>query len=108
MTMLSFLGLFLLVLFGGIGLAAIPMDFFIGFKYRVKRISFERYREEKNALGEKAQLALAKAKDLQEKWKSSNGRPRGPRQRRQYNEFRAVRKRKENENKFSLFYYFSF
>jgi LMBR1 domain-containing protein 1 len=90
MTMLSFLGLFLVVLFGGIGISAIPMDFYIGYKYRPKKISFERYREEKNSLGEKAQVALSKAKDLQEKWKASNGRPRGPRQRRQYNEFRAV------------------
>ena len=44
----------------------------------------------KNKTGEKAKAALLKAKDLQEKWKTSGGRPRGGRQRRNYNEFRAV------------------
>jgi len=90
MTMMSFLGLFLLVLFGGIGFSSIPMDFFIGYKYRPKKISREKYVEEKNALLEKCQYALSKAKEYQQKWSVSNGRPRGQRQRRTYNEFRAI------------------
>lgn len=68
MTVMSFLGLVLLVVFGGVGLASIPIDFFLGYKYRPKRISFEKYREEKNKLG----LVLKRKKKKKNKDEKKN------------------------------------
>ncbi|CBZ50084.1 hypothetical protein NCLIV_005600 [Neospora caninum Liverpool] len=51
---MSFVGWFTFALFGGIGMAALPLDAFVGFRYRPRAISLSTFKEVRRQLGEKA------------------------------------------------------
>lgn len=88
-SMITFLGMFLFVLFGGIGLAALPIDLFYGWKNRPRPISFVKYSQEKLKIGERAKELMASGQRLQDKMNQHGGRPKSRKERREYNEFRA-------------------
>jgi len=56
MALLAFLGWFLFVLFGGMGLVALPWDLFNEWKYRPQPIPISQYAEEKVKLGKRASM----------------------------------------------------
>jgi len=89
-SMLTFLGLILFVVFGAIGLGALPMDLINSYRRRPKRISLQEYSQRKLAIGKEANSLVEKGKRLQDKWKVGGGRPSSRRDKRDYNEFRAV------------------
>ncbi|PFH33767.1 putative LMBR1 family region protein [Besnoitia besnoiti] len=69
---MSFVGWFTFALFGGIGLAALPLDAFYNFRYRPRAISLGAFKEIRRQLGEKAKKlrfigeALAQEEAVQE------------------------------------------
>jgi len=90
-SMLSFIGMFLFVVFGGIGLAALPMDLINGYRKRPKFISLQVYIERKLELGQRADALLSTGKKLNDKLaKNPGARPNGRSQRNEYNKFRAA------------------
>lgn len=58
MAMITFLGWFFFVLFGGIGLAALPLDLFSDFTNRPQRIDLEEFAKQKMVLNERATKLL--------------------------------------------------
>lgn len=70
----SFLGWFMFSVFGGIGLAALPIDLITAFRMRPKRIKLAEYTEKKKLIGQQAKvlieasnvLRIAKKKSLKE------------------------------------------
>ena len=52
--LISFVGWFLFVAFGGIGLAALPLDLFAEYRFRPKRIALDEYARQKVAIKERA------------------------------------------------------
>ena len=64
MAMISFVGWFFFVLFGGIGLAAMPMDLLVGFTKRPQPIDVQEYAKQKLLLNERAQKLLQIAGQL--------------------------------------------
>ena len=61
MAMISFVGWFFFVLFGGIGLAAMPMDLLVGFTKRPQPIDVQEYAKQKLLLNERARPQDAEA-----------------------------------------------
>lgn len=88
-SMVTFVGMFLFVIFGGIGLVALPMDLIHNFVNRPRFMKLDEYTARKVAIGERAKEIGEKGKRLQDKFKKSGGRPQGRRDRAQYNQFRA-------------------
>ena len=64
MAMISFVGWFFFVLFGGIGLAAMPMDLLVGFTKRPQPIDVQEYAKQKLLLNERAQKLLRERSEL--------------------------------------------
>ena len=64
MAMICFVGWFFFVLFGGIGLAAMPMDLLVGFTKRPQPIDVQEYAKQKLLLNERAQKLLQIAGQL--------------------------------------------
>jgi len=56
MALLAFLGWFLFVIFAGMGLPALPWDWFNEWRFRPKPIDLSKYAEEKRKIGERAQM----------------------------------------------------
>lgn len=88
-SLLTFIGMIFLTLFGGIGFAALPIDLLNGFRLRPKRIPFRIYAEEKVKIGLRSERLLEKGKKLKEKLNLTGGRAKGRRDRARYNEFRT-------------------
>lgn len=90
-SMLTFLGLLLFVCFGGIGLAALPIDLINSYRTRQKQMSLEEFTRAKLSLGEKATTLLAYGAKMQDKLKNRPGqRPRSSKERTQYRKFRTA------------------
>lgn len=90
-SMLTFLGLFLFVLFGSIGLAALPMDLINGFRFRPRPIGLQTYVRRKEAIGKRAATLLEAGKRLAAKLNLNPGtRPKGRKQKKDYNKYRAA------------------
>ena len=85
---LTFGGIFLFILFGGIGLTGIPMDLFSYFKNRPKLISKLIYDEEKKKISSRSKNLLQKGTNLKNDFGTS-GRPTSRRQKARYNEFKS-------------------
>jgi len=88
-SILTFIGVFLFILFGGIGMAALPIDLIQGFKYRPRYMTVEQYKQGKMKVSARVNALIEKGNKLKERWASSGGRPRSRRDRATYNEFRA-------------------
>jgi LMBR1 domain-containing protein 1 len=88
-SMLTFVGVFMFILFGGIGLAALPIDMIQGFKHRPQYITREKYLELKQQVGLRAALLMEKGGSLRDRLNVTGGRPRKRKDRRDYNKFRA-------------------
>ncbi|GAM23900.1 hypothetical protein SAMD00019534_070750 [Acytostelium subglobosum LB1] len=86
-TIVSFFGWFLFVIFGGIGIAALPMDMIGDFKNRPQRIPYDKYLERKTKIGDRATELVAIGKEIQSKL---SGGIMGRKDRRNYNRFRAA------------------
>ncbi|KYR01427.1 hypothetical protein DLAC_01911 [Tieghemostelium lacteum] len=87
-TMVSFGGWLLFIIFGGIGLAALPFDMITDFKNRPQRIPYDKYLERKKKLGERATDLVEIGKQLQTKM--SGGVISTRKDRRNYNRFRQA------------------
>jgi LMBR1 domain-containing protein 1 len=87
MAMITFLGWFFFVLFGGIGLAALPLDLISEFTNRPQRIDLEEFAKQKMVLNERA----AKLLEIGRKYKA-DGRQndRSQKNRRTYNKFKQA------------------
>jgi len=88
-SMLTFIGVFLFILFGGIGMSALPIDLINGFKYRPRYMTAEEYKQGKLKVSARVTSLIEKGSKLKDKWAASGGRPRSRRDRATYNEFRA-------------------
>jgi len=86
-SMLAFVGAFLLILFGGIGLAALPMDLINGFRKRPKRMSREDYEKKKIIVSKRATALLEKGNEMKQKYNRTGGRPRTRKDNREFNKF---------------------
>jgi len=89
-SMITFLGMFLFVVFGGIGLASLPMDLINGYRKRPKFINLQTYIARKMEIGKRADVLLSSGKKLNDKLAKNGGRPSGRSQRNEYNKFRAA------------------
>eukprot|EP00027_Filamoeba_sp_ATCC50430_P001449 CAMPEP_0168548398 /NCGR_PEP_ID=MMETSP0413-20121227/4536_1 /TAXON_ID=136452 /ORGANISM="Filamoeba nolandi, Strain NC-AS-23-1" /LENGTH=461 /DNA_ID=CAMNT_0008578691 /DNA_START=83 /DNA_END=1468 /DNA_ORIENTATION=+ len=89
-SMVTFVGMFLFVLFGGIGMVALPMDLINNFINRPKFMTLQEYTERKVVIGERAKDLNEQGKRLQDRFKKSGGRPQSRRDRAAYNQFRAT------------------
>lgn len=54
----SFIGWVLFSIFGGIGLASLPLDLLVDFKNRPKKIKLQEYTDKKKLVGEQAAVLL--------------------------------------------------
>lgn len=89
-SMICLVGTFFLVFFGGIGIAALPLDLINAYRKRAKRMKVEDYAAKKLIIGQRSGMLLAKGKELQKKIQRSGGsRPNNRRDQREYNKFRA-------------------
>lgn len=79
-SMLTFVGTFLLACFGGIGLTALPMDLINEFRFRPTQLTIEQYARAKLQYGERATKLLAIGQQLQEEQRSNSKRNRQARQ----------------------------
>eukprot|EP01118_Nematostelium_gracile_P010170 TRINITY_DN3485_c0_g1_i1.p1 TRINITY_DN3485_c0_g1~~TRINITY_DN3485_c0_g1_i1.p1 ORF type:complete len:488 (-),score=119.73 TRINITY_DN3485_c0_g1_i1:108-1571(-) len=90
-SVLTFVGMFLFVIFGAIGLAALPMDLINAFRKRPRFIDLKTYIERKIEIGIRAQALAAAGRKLNDKMaKNPGGRPKGRAQNREFNKFRAA------------------
>jgi len=89
-SMLAFVGAFLLILFGGIGLAALPMDLINGFRKRPKRMSREDYEKKKAIVSKRALALLEKGNEMKQKYNRSGGRPKSRKDQREFNKFQTA------------------
>jgi len=64
-AVLCFIGWFFFVMFGGIGLSAVPLDMILAFVDRPKPIDEATYRHRRRILGEAAQVLLQRSEELQ-------------------------------------------
>jgi len=87
--MLTFIGMFLFVVFGGIGLTALPMDLINSWKRRPKFMRKETYDELKQKIGVRANHLFEIGGKLKERFKKAGGRPKSRAERRAYNKFRT-------------------
>lgn len=87
-SMLTFAGVFLFIVFGGIGLSAIPMDLFLYFKNRPKLIPKIIYNEEKDKICKRSKILLEKG-DLLKKSFGKSQRAKTRRQKGRYNDFKS-------------------
>lgn len=53
MGLTSFIGWFLFILFAGVGLSALPLDYIMEFKYRPKRLTTKEYQSIKHKMEKK-------------------------------------------------------
>jgi len=89
-SMASFLGMFLFVVFGGIGLAALPMDLLWAWHTRPKRISPVEYADKKTEIGRKATDFIAEGSKMKEKFKTKGGMPSSRREKAKFREYRTA------------------
>jgi len=83
MALISFVGWFLFVLFGGIGMAALPMDLLVDFTQRPVGIDLQEYAKQKMLLNQRALQLLEIAKVIGPEGHRASGR----KGRVQYNKF---------------------
>jgi len=90
--MVVFLGWILFIVFGGIGLVALPFDCINDFKKRPIRISLDQYTTRKKEIGERATKLIEIGNALKDKQKRSGRGSRWSRrrQRSNYNKFRQA------------------
>jgi LMBR1 domain-containing protein 1 len=86
MALLSFVGWFLFVLFGGIGMAALPMDLLVDFTNKPVGIDLQEYAKQKMLLNQRALQLLDIAKSIGPDGHRSTSR----KGRRQYNKFKQA------------------
>eukprot|EP00927_Polykrikos_kofoidii_P085490 TRINITY_DN9316_c1_g1_i1.p1 TRINITY_DN9316_c1_g1~~TRINITY_DN9316_c1_g1_i1.p1 ORF type:complete len:527 (+),score=81.84 TRINITY_DN9316_c1_g1_i1:163-1743(+) len=101
---LCFIGWFFLVVFGGIGLSAVPLELIIAFIDRPSPISEGKYKQHRQLLGKAARLLLSRAEELQavdtEVSAKTGWRSRGPKRklRNDYNEWKRDVHTLEDQN----------
>lgn len=88
MAMISFVGWFLFVLFGGIGLAALPLDLIADYSNRPQSINLEEYAKQKMLLNERAQKLLEIGHGLEQESRAGRGKSRA--NRRMQNKFKQA------------------
>eukprot|EP01116_Phalansterium_solitarium_P006080 TRINITY_DN18393_c0_g1_i1.p1 TRINITY_DN18393_c0_g1~~TRINITY_DN18393_c0_g1_i1.p1 ORF type:complete len:486 (+),score=22.70 TRINITY_DN18393_c0_g1_i1:154-1611(+) len=87
-SMMAFAGMFLFVIFGGIGLAAIPLDLINEFRFRPKPMTKDQYLTAKKKVSMRCDKLLATGDNLQHKINTAGGRPKSRRDKNAYNKFR--------------------
>jgi LMBR1 domain-containing protein 1 len=85
--MIAFLGWLLLVLFGGIGLAALPIDLINSYRTRPQRMDLATYAERKREMGEEANRLIEYGKKYEQDVRSGKGQQK---LRKNYNKFRQA------------------
>eukprot|EP00026_Physarum_polycephalum_P004163 Phypoly_transcript_04180.p1 GENE.Phypoly_transcript_04180~~Phypoly_transcript_04180.p1 ORF type:complete len:532 (+),score=77.32 Phypoly_transcript_04180:116-1711(+) len=86
-SIIVFFGWVLFIIFGGIGMVALPMDCIASWKRRPVRISLEKYTVRKKEIGEQATMLIEKGKAIQDRQKRGKETRRD---RRNYNKFRQA------------------
>lgn len=86
-TIIVFFGWLLLIIFGGIGLVAFPLDCIQSWRRRPVRIPLNVYMQRKKEIGDQATGLLAKGKVIQERQRKGRERKRD---RKNYNKFRQA------------------
>jgi len=88
---ITLVGTVFFVVFGGVGLAALPMDLVNAYRKRGKRIEAKVYAERKLLIGKHANAFLEKGRLLKERVKRTGGvRPKGRKDIQEYNRLRAA------------------
>jgi len=89
-SMIAFVGTFILIFFGGVGLAALPMDLINAYRKRPKQMSATKYAELKIMIGKRASMLLERGKTLKAKYqRQGSTRPKARRDIRDFNKFRT-------------------
>jgi LMBR1 domain-containing protein 1 len=88
-SMLTIIGVFLFILFGGIGMAALPIDLIYGYRYRPRYMNADEYKRAKAKIEIRVNSLVEKGNKLKDKWSTSGGRPRSRRDKQKYNDFRS-------------------
>lgn len=83
----SFVGWIFFVIFGGCGLTALPMDLFLGFWYRPRRMSSKDYATVKVQLKERSEQLIMIGHEIEERQKTGKG---GRKTRKLYNAFKQA------------------
>ncbi|KAN0021958.1 hypothetical protein ACTFIU_004104 [Dictyostelium citrinum] len=86
-TMVAFFGWLLFIVFGGIGLVALPFDMITDFRNRPQRIPYDKYLERKKKIGERATELVDIGKTIQSR---TTGGIMSKRDRKNYNRFRQA------------------
>lgn len=86
-SIIVFFGWILFILFGGIGMVAMPYDCITSWGRRPVRISLDKYVVRKKEIGDQATKLIEKGKAIQERQKKGKERKRD---RRNYNKFRQA------------------
>ncbi|EGC35822.1 hypothetical protein DICPUDRAFT_54958 [Dictyostelium purpureum] len=84
-TMVAFFGWLLFIIFGGIGIVALPFDMIADFKNRPQRIPYDKYLERKKKIGDRSIELLEIGRTIHAR---SPGGIMSKRDRRNYNRFR--------------------
>eukprot|EP00743_Colponemidia_sp_Colp-15_P002666 GILK01002888.1.p1 GENE.GILK01002888.1~~GILK01002888.1.p1 ORF type:complete len:501 (-),score=80.08 GILK01002888.1:109-1611(-) len=98
MAMLSFVGWFLFVAFGGVGLSALPIDLISDWKNRPKSVNLQYFAEKKKEIGMRAQTLIEAGSFLEQEKRELN-LVKGWEKRRKINKYRT------NYNKFQQMVY---
>lgn len=86
-SIIVFFGYVLFVVFGGIGMVALPFDCIASWKKRPIRISLDKYLTRRKEIGDQATKLIEKGKVIQDRQKKGKERKRD---RRNYNKFRQA------------------
>jgi len=86
-SIIVFFGWLLFILFGGIGMIALPFDCVASWKKRPVRISLDKYLTRKKEIGEQATKLIEKGKAIQDRQRKGKERKSD---RRNYNKFRQA------------------
>jgi len=88
-SVLTLMGVVLFVVFGGIGMAALPLDLFNAWRNRPRFIHFSVYEEQKSIIGSESTRLLEVSEKLLDMFKrKGSNRPRSRAHRRAYNRFK--------------------
>ncbi|PRP86042.1 LMBR1-like region-containing protein [Planoprotostelium fungivorum] len=89
-SILTLMGVILFVVFGGVGLAALPLDLFHSWKNRPRFIPAEVYYEQRNIVGNESTRLLEVGEKLMDMFKRKGStRPTTRRHRKAYNRFKT-------------------
>jgi len=88
-SLLTFVGWFFFILFGGIGLVALPVDLISDYVHRPRPITLDVFAKRKIAIRERAGSLIEQGEKYSKDWKNSNGGKMRRKDKTNFNKFKA-------------------